>query len=212
MPIHPSHGSLNLRRSLSSPGQLENTGEGHSSQPSLPGGSLLRQNSENSNSSRSFASAHGSDSPSSLYLSAESSPSRTLPHAHDNTQGEYVSLAQLLEKNPPSGEHSGNRTSPVATDVSDVSIPSRFFASENGSSQPTQIRVTGHDGYENLSWYDRNRLDLAREGIEQGAQSLALSKVALGTSVAFGAAGLIMGGISMSQKSGGQPADNSSSG
>ncbi|HLP42501.1 MAG TPA: hypothetical protein VK465_13415 [Fibrobacteria bacterium] len=100
----------------------------------------------------------------------------------------------------------------MATDVSDVSIPSRFFASENGSSQPTQIRVTGHDGYENLSWYDRNRLDLAREGIEQGAQSLALSKVALGTSVAFGAAGLIMGGISMSQKSGGQPADNSSSG
>lgn len=255
MPVHPTNGNPKLSRSHSSTGQIQNSGEGHSSRPSLPEdsstsrtprpaqgenlehplgsattklpeGSLRRQDSETSNSSSFYGSAHGSETPSSQYLSAESSPSRTPPHAHDNNQDEYVSLAHLLANDTPSAENSGNRPNPVATDVSDVSIPSRFFASENGSSNPMQIRVTGHDAIENLSWFDRTKLELdrtrlevARQSLDQGAQalevskkSLKLSKAAFGTSLALGAAGLIMAGVSMSQKSDGQPADNSSAG
>jgi hypothetical protein len=139
-----------------------------------------------------------------------------------------MTLARLLAIGSPPGETSGNRPIPVPTDfsespvrtqASDVSIPSRFFASENGSSQSTQVKINGHDSYENLSWYDRNRLELARQGIEQGAQSLAVSKqslllgkVAFAVSLVLGVPGLIMAGIGLSKKSDGQSADDSSSG
>lgn len=109
---------------------------------------------------------------------------------------------------------------------SEVSIPSRFFASENGSSHPSEVSLHGHDAMENLSWFDRTRLEMARQSLDQGAQSLDLSrasleiskkslnlgKISLGASLALGATGLIISGLGMGQDSNGGSANGSASG
>jgi hypothetical protein len=126
---------------------------------------------------------------------------------------------------PPRRENAGEEPIPAATNISgshvprqdsDVSIPSRFFASDNGSTHATQVSVHEQDQRESLRWYERKRLELAEFAIDQSTenldlgrkslkvsqQALRLSKISLGVGVGVGVAGLILSGLTKGKDSG----------
>ena len=119
----------------------------------------------------------------------------------------------------------------VTRQDSGVSNSSYFSASEHGfnshPSSPSGGRPPSSssggspregDLIGSLSWFDRSQLDMARQGLEQTSQALELTKQSLvltkwsfGASLALGAGGLILAGMSLTNSSDGSAKKDSSS-